>query len=187
MLTASLQCLGCSRCSVLSCSFLGLLWSPGVSALVGASGAVDLNLISKKKITNLSMQPSCLGLYHHQEKGWLMFSAGSKSLTHSRGALLWLGSAPVPAAPQVPPLPVGCKVYIPATLTDAVGVFLLVCSACNCNSTNSSQAMSLYHYNYVFLGYSSDFLGTANRASLQMCTLASCTLHFPFRAPCARL
>lgn len=101
--------------------------------------------------------------------------------------LPWLESALVSAAPQVLPLPVGCELYIPVTLTDAVGVFLLVCSACNYNSTNSSQAMSLYHYNYVFLGCSFDFLGTANRASLQMCTVASCILHFPFCAPCVRL
>lgn len=106
---------------------------------------------------------------------------------HPGEVLLWLESAPVSTAVQVPPLPVGCEVYIPVALTDAVGVFLLVCSACNYNSTRSSRAMSLYLSNYVFLGCSFDFLGTANRASLQMCTLASCILHFPFCAPCVCL
>jgi len=79
------------------------------------------------------------------------------------------------------------EIRVPVTQANAVGVFLLDCSACNLDSTSSAEIMSLHHFNGVFLGCGFAFLGTGARASLPTCTLASCTLRFPLRAPCARL
>lgn len=154
---------------MLSCSFLALLSSSGRSVQVRFLNVVDSKRASLKR-TNLN---SLRGYSSITPKGqaWLMLSVRSS---------LWFYSC----LHLCPCSPASGEADTPVTQANVVGVFLLDCSACNLDSTSSTQLMSLHHFNGVFLGCRFDFLGVAVRASLQTRTLDGCTRRFPSRAPC---